>query len=162
MLLCYCGMGSTIRNTRDFARNRCAACVVPSSLPFFGRFAIHSQSTEKFTLGRRKEIPHHFPNTFQTPHSTFRVTAPAPQSFCCNRSHCFALPFSRPVFGSVVVRFATDIAARSAAKPISHHGHASLSRIPLMNVSLASFVYHSRGVEESSVAPDNPRTPRIT
>ena len=166
MLLCYCGTDSTIRNTRDFARSRCAACVIPSSLPFFGWFAIHLQSTGKLTLGRRKggnssPLPKHHSDAPQylSSHSPRTPKLLLYSLALLLPCHFLALYSVSSWCASPLTRIVR--AVRSAAKPISQHGHSSLSRIPLMNVSLASFVYHSRGVAESSVAPDNPRTPRI-
>ena len=96
VLLYYCGTGSTICNTPDFALSRCPACVVLSSLPF-GWFAIHSRSTEKLTLGQRKgenasPLPKHLPDAprYLSSHS------PAPQSFYYNRSRCSCLAIFSP------------------------------------------------------------------
>jgi len=164
VLLCYCGTDSTIRNTRDFARSRCARCcpVFPSLIWWVRHsLTVHRKVDTWATEGGK------YPTTSQTPFR--RSTVPfgsqplhAKASAVISRA-AFALPFLYSVpswCASPLTRILR--AARSAANPISHHGPSSLSRIPLMNVSLASFFYHSRGVAESSVAPDNHRTPRIT
>ena len=165
MLLYYCGTVSTKRNTRDFARCRCTACVVPSAFPFFGWFAIHLRSTEKLTLGQPKEgntppPPKHLSDAPQY----LSNRSPAPQSSCDNRSRCFALYSVPSMRASPLIQNLR--AARSAARcgrrcyimAILHYSIFPFS----LNVSPASLSAHSRGVAESSVASDNPRTPRVT
>jgi hypothetical protein len=132
VLLYYCGTVSTKRNTRDFARCRCVACVVPSAFPFFGWFAIHLQSTEKLTLGQPKEgnaspLPKHLSDAPQYLSSR----SPAPQGSYDNRSRCFCLLALHSVPSLRASPLTQNLrAARSAAQSMLHHGHSSLSNIP--------------------------------
>ena len=140
VLLYYCGTVSTKRNTRDFAQCRCAACVVPSAFPFFGWFAIHFklQSTEKLTLGQPKEgntspLPKHLSDAPQYLSSR----SPAPQNSCDNRSRCLCLLalYSVPSLRASLLTQNLR-AARSAARPMLHHGHSSLFTIPFYRMYL--------------------------